>query len=217
MSSRAADEQVDAFWTAAYFREPEAARKFIESKLWPKGPVCAKCGATRERVGQLQGRSTRPGVYKCYACRQPFTVKLGTVFEASHVGLHLWLQAICLVAAPTGKTTIRDLEVILGISRRTAWLLKRRISGALAQEQPIGVVLQEGRVCTQPSPQPANDDRSIASRQAVAQSEPQLLKVPELPLGLPPKKQKVGKQRNPNRRPKRKSGSQSSQLELLLR
>lgn len=211
----ATDNQVDAFWTAAHFRKPEAAREFIESKLWRNGPVCPKCGATPERVGRLQGRSTRPGVYKCYACRQPFTVKLGTVFEASHVGLHLWLQAICLLAAPTGSTTIRDLEVILGISRRTAWLLKRRISGLLAQERPVCLGIQDPRAAIPASPQAQNGEARVAPRQTAERLEDPVPEAPELPLGLPAKEHKVGKHRHRNRRPKRKSDPQSKQLELL--
>ena len=54
------------------------------------------CGGT-DRIGKLQGKSTRHGVYKCYQCRKPFTVKVGTVFEDSHVPMRFWLQAMYLL------------------------------------------------------------------------------------------------------------------------
>jgi transposase-like protein len=42
------------------------------------------------------GKTTRPGLWNCRACRKPFTVKIKTVFESSHVPLHIWLQTIYL-------------------------------------------------------------------------------------------------------------------------
>ena len=51
----------------------------------------------------MQGKSTRKGLYKCYQCRKPFTVRMGTVFESSHVALHIWLQAMYLVAGSVKK------------------------------------------------------------------------------------------------------------------
>jgi len=47
----------------------------------------------------MEGKSTRIGLYKCYQCRKPFTVKIGTVFETSHVPMRHWLQAIFLMSS----------------------------------------------------------------------------------------------------------------------
>ena len=52
------------------------------------GPICPHCGGV-DRISKMGGKSTRIGVYKCYQCRKPFTVKVGTVFEASHVPMRL--------------------------------------------------------------------------------------------------------------------------------
>jgi len=84
--------------SALHFHDEAAAFAFVESRVWPNGPICPHCGCY-ERVGRLNGKSTRFGVLKCYDCRKPFTVRVGTIFEDSHVALHLWLQAIFLVAA----------------------------------------------------------------------------------------------------------------------
>ena len=40
----------------------------------------------------MEGKSTRIGAYKCYACRKKFTVKIGTIFEDSHIPMRLWLK-----------------------------------------------------------------------------------------------------------------------------
>lgn len=73
-----------------HFHDEKAAYRFVESKVWPDGPVCPHC-KSKERIGKMKGKSTRIGTYKCYKCRKPFTVKVGTIFESSHVKMHLWI------------------------------------------------------------------------------------------------------------------------------
>jgi transposase-like protein len=82
--------------SAAHFHSEEAAYAYVEARVWPEGRICPHCGSI-ERSGKLGGKSTRIGLYKCYDCRKPFTVKIGTIFEGSHVALRLWLQAIFLL------------------------------------------------------------------------------------------------------------------------
>src|SRR5208283_4951345 len=84
--------------SSPWFHNEEASYEFVESRIWPQGPVCPHCGE-KVRVSKMEGKSTRIGTYKCYACRKPFTVKIGTIFEDSHAPMRLWLQAIYLMAA----------------------------------------------------------------------------------------------------------------------
>ncbi|MGA2042924.1 MAG: IS1595 family transposase, partial [Roseiarcus sp.] len=84
--------------TAKHFQDEGAAFDYVEAALWPNGPVCPHCGGV-ERSSKMLGKSTRPGLYKCYQCRKPFTVRMGTIFESSHIKLHLWLQAIHLLCS----------------------------------------------------------------------------------------------------------------------
>ncbi len=81
-----------------HFHDEAAAYAWVEARVWPEGPVCPHCGGY-ERISKMQGKSTRIGAYKCYQCRKPFTVKVGTVFEASHVAMTLWLQAMFLMTS----------------------------------------------------------------------------------------------------------------------
>ncbi len=74
--------------SAPHFHNEEAAYTYVEAHIWPNGPVCPHCGGV-ERIGKMGGKSTRVGAYKCYQCRKPFTVKIGTIFESSHVALHI--------------------------------------------------------------------------------------------------------------------------------
>lgn len=112
------------------FHDEQAAYDYIESKLWPKGAVCPKCGEN-ERTTKMQGKSTRIGTYKCRACRKPFTVKVGTIFESSHVKMHLWLQAIYLMCASKKGISSNQLHRTLGVTLKTAWFMSHRIREAM--------------------------------------------------------------------------------------
>lgn len=115
-----------------YFHNEEAAYEHIESILWPKGATCPRC-EERERVGKMRGKSTRIGVYKCYACRKPFTVKIGTIFESSHIKMHLWLQAIYLISASKKGISSNQLHRTLGVTLKTAWFMSHRIREAMKE------------------------------------------------------------------------------------
>ena len=112
------------------FHDEQAAYDYVESKLWPDGPSCPKCGE-RERVGKLNGKSTRIGTYKCYQCRKPFTVKVGTIFESSHIKMHQWLQAIYLMCASKKGISSNQLHRTLGVTLKTAWFMSHRIREAM--------------------------------------------------------------------------------------
>src|SRR5262245_19571840 len=118
--------------SAAQFHNEEAAYEWVEARLWPNGPVCPHCGCTKERVDKLKGKTTRPGLYKCYGCRKPFTVKMGTVMESSHVPLRVWLQCIYLMSASKKGISTRQLQRMIGCGLKTAWFLSHRIREAMA-------------------------------------------------------------------------------------
>ncbi|MGD9659980.1 MAG: IS1595 family transposase [Porticoccaceae bacterium] len=122
-----------------YFHNEEAAYEFVESKLWPNGAVCPRCKGV-ERVGKMGGDSTRIGTYKCYECRKPFTVKIGTIFESSHVKMNLWLQAIYLIASSKKGISANQLHRTLGVTLKTAWFMGHRIREAMKSTEftPFG-------------------------------------------------------------------------------
>ena len=116
--------------SAKHFHNEKAAYKYVESRLWADGRVCPHCGVI-EHSGELKGKTTRIGLYKCYACRKPFTVKVGTIFEDSRVKLHHWLQAIALMAASKKGISANQLARILGVSTKTAWFMEHRLREAM--------------------------------------------------------------------------------------
>jgi transposase-like protein len=113
------------------FHNEEAAFAYVESQLWPNGPVCPHCTVTGDKIGRLNGKTTRPGLRKCYTCRKPFTVRIGTIFEDSHLPLRLWLQAIHLMCASKKGISTRQLQRMLGCGMKTAWHLGHRIRFAM--------------------------------------------------------------------------------------
>ena len=117
------------------FRNEAAAYAWVEARLWQNGRLCPHCGVT-DKCGPLNGKSTRIGVYKCYACRKPFTVKVGTIFESSHVPMHLWLQAILLVCCGTKGCGANPLRRVLGVDLKTARFIERRIASAFDDSAP---------------------------------------------------------------------------------
>lgn len=121
---------MSSVFNAPHYHDEAAAYEFIEARLWADGPECPRCKETK-RVGKLKGKSTRPGVYKCYVCRKPFTVKIGTVFEASNIKLHLWLQAFFLMCSSKKGVSANQLHRTLGIDLRSAWFVGHRIREAM--------------------------------------------------------------------------------------
>jgi transposase-like protein len=113
-----------------HFHDEEAAYAWVEARVWPEGPVCPHCGGV-DRISKMQGKTTRVGSYKCYQCRKPFTVKIGTVFESSHVPMRHWLQAMFLMCSSKKGVSSNQLHRTLGCTLKTAWFITHRIREAM--------------------------------------------------------------------------------------
>ena len=136
--------------SAPYMHDEAAAFAHVEAMLWADGPVCPHCSVV-DRAYRLEGVRTkaskknpegkeRHGLWKCRECRKQFTVRKGTIFEESHLPLHLWLQAIHLMVSSKKGISSHQLHRVLGITYKSAWFLTHRIrecmrSGELA---PMG-------------------------------------------------------------------------------
>lgn len=114
------------------FHDAEKAREWLENELWPNGPVCPKCGTVNQAT-LMQGETTRPGLYQCNACREPFTVTVGTLYERSHVPLNKWLAATHLMMASKKGMSALQVGRLLGLSKKTAWFLCHRIRESLRE------------------------------------------------------------------------------------
>ena len=124
--------------TNPIYHDADKAREHLEALHWGDSPICAHCGSIGNIV-KLQGKSTRPGVYKCNDCRKPFTVTVGTIFEDSKIGLNKWLLAFRLMAGSKKGISAHQLGRSLGITYKSAWFMAHRIREAMKQEGgPLG-------------------------------------------------------------------------------
>lgn len=117
------------------FTNAEAARKYLEDLLWQDGPVCPHCRITGKATA-LKGKSTRPGVYWCNACKKPFSITVGTVYEGSKVPLNIWLRANHLLCS-SENISVRQMARILGITYKTAWFMAHHIREAMEMGVPL--------------------------------------------------------------------------------
>lgn len=129
-----------SIFSTPHFNDEAAAYAFVESHLWPDGPVCPHCGVVGQ-AGRLNGKTSRPGLWKCYGCRKPFTVKIGTIFEASHIAMRDWLSAIHLICSSKKGISSNQLHRTLGITLKSAWFVSHRIREAMkpaGRQAPMG-------------------------------------------------------------------------------
>lgn len=132
--------------SAPHFHNEEAAFAYVEARLWPNGPICPHCGATGDKIGRLTGTTSRPGLRKCYVCRKPFTVRIDTIFEDSHLPLRLWLQAIHLLTASKKGFSVRQLQRTFRCSMKTAWFLTHRIREIMKRGDGLPPLGGEGKI-----------------------------------------------------------------------
>jgi transposase-like protein len=108
-----------------YFSDLDIATDFVAKLRWPNGPVCPRCGATEHSY-----LSTRR-LWKCKSCKKQFSVKLGTIFEDSPLGLDKWLPAVWLTANSKNGVSSHELGRALGITQKSAWFMLHRIRLAM--------------------------------------------------------------------------------------
>lgn len=116
-----------------YFHDETAAFAFVEAVIWNGEPVCPHCGC----VGRIYAikpnpdKKVRIGLKKCGDCRKQFTVRVGTIFEDSHLPMTKWLQAIFLMCASKKGVSAHQLHRTLECTYKTAWFLEHRIREAM--------------------------------------------------------------------------------------
>jgi transposase-like protein len=126
-----------------HFHNEEAARKYLEAIRWPDGPVCPHCGSAVKPY-----KTARVGKYRCgdKDCRKDFTVRVGTVFEASHIPLHKWLLAAYLLCSSKKGISSHQLHRVLGLTYKTAWFMSHRLREAMRNGGPFDPLGGAGKV-----------------------------------------------------------------------
>jgi len=110
------------------YHDAEKAREHLELLLWPNGAVCPHCGCL-DKGSKIKGG--RAGLYFCNACREQYTVTVGTVFERSKIPLNKWVLATHLMSASKTGISAHQLHRMLGITYKSAWFMCHRIREAM--------------------------------------------------------------------------------------
>ena len=110
-----------------HFTDPDVCREFVVALRWPEGVACPHCGA-----GDPYFLETVK-VWKCRAkeCRKKFSVKVGTIFEDSPLGLDKWLPAMWIVVNAKNGVSSWEIHRSLGVTQKTAWFMDHRIRLAM--------------------------------------------------------------------------------------
>jgi transposase-like protein len=112
------------------FPDQEAARVYLEARLWPNGVRCPVCG-TGDRITARKG-----GYYRCNQCKEDFTVRTGTIFERSHIPLQKWVFAMYLLVTARKGISSMQLAKEIGITQKSAWFMLMRLREAIGDDMP---------------------------------------------------------------------------------
>lgn len=123
---------ISTFRLFEIFPDQEAARIYLEGRLWPKGAICPDCQSDRITV-----REARPGFYHCNACNFDFTVRTGTIFERSKIPLHKWVYAMYLLVTARKGISSMQLAKEIGVTQKTAWFMLGRLREACTSPDSI--------------------------------------------------------------------------------
>jgi transposase-like protein len=119
------------------FQDEAKAREALEAVLWPDGPFCRHCGnSDPDQIARMEGKSHRPGLYYCNACKGQFTVTVGTVFERSKVPLTKWWMAAHMLNSGKNGVSAHEIHRTIGVTYKTAWFMMHRLREAMTTLNP---------------------------------------------------------------------------------
>jgi transposase-like protein len=108
-----------------YFGDLDICTEFVAGLRWTNGPVCPRCEGTNHSY------LTTRRLWKCKACKKQFSVKVGTIFEDSPLGLDKWLPSVWLIANSKNGISSHELGRALGVTQKSAWFMLHRIRLAM--------------------------------------------------------------------------------------
>ena len=126
---------ISTFKLFELFPDNEAARLYLEARLWPNGTICPDCrwGATTHKISNCK----RVGFYHCNACNFDFTIRTGTIFERSKIPLNKWLYAMYLLVTARKGISSLQLAKEIGVTQKTAWFMLGRLREACSAPDSI--------------------------------------------------------------------------------
>ena len=109
-----------------YFSDPDVCQDFVAQMRWPNGEaVCQRCGS----LDAYYVKTRR--IWQCKGCKRQFSVKIGTIFERSPIGLDKWLTAVWLLTSAKNGISSYELHRAIEVTQKTAWFMMHRIRLAM--------------------------------------------------------------------------------------
>jgi transposase-like protein len=117
-----------------YFADPENCVRFLVSRRWPNGVTCPTCGSAN--VSYVPSRRLWQCKTRHKKCQ--FSVKVGTIFEDSPIGLDKWLTAMWMIANCKNGVSSWEIHRALGVTQKTAWFMLHRVRKAVQDKEDGG-------------------------------------------------------------------------------
>ncbi|HXW50973.1 MAG TPA: IS1595 family transposase, partial [Candidatus Acidoferrales bacterium] len=108
-----------------YFADLDVARGFLAHLKWPDGITCPSCAS--QDISDMPTRK----MYRCKLCKRQFSVKVGTIFEDSPIGLDKWLPAVWALSSAKNGVSSHELARSIGVTQKTGWFMLQRIRLAM--------------------------------------------------------------------------------------
>jgi transposase-like protein len=142
MQTELNEDELNLMTLAQEYSDEGKARELLESLRWPNGPVCPHCKCDDvykltpkpPKPTRTKPRKVREGLYCCAACREQFTVTVGTVFEGSHIPISKWVMAWFLMCSSKKSISAHQLHRMLKITYKSAWFMAHRIRYAMGPD-----------------------------------------------------------------------------------
>jgi transposase-like protein len=119
------NDKSDLVEAMRYFSDPMACLETVSKAKWPNGPECPKCNS--KKLSFIKTRRT----WTCLDCRKQFSVKVGTIFEDSAIGLDKWLVAMWLLGNCKNGVSSYEVARDLNVTQKSAWFMLQRLRYAM--------------------------------------------------------------------------------------
>jgi transposase-like protein len=118
-----------------YYSEAQTCINAVAMMRWQDGsPVCPKCGATQDKRNHYWLAAQKR--WKCYSCRKQFSVKVGTIFEDSPLGLDIWMTALWMLCNCKNGVSSYEIARATGIAQKNAWFVLQRLRLVMKDIRP---------------------------------------------------------------------------------
>lgn len=117
-----------------YFSDADTCFRFLVNLRWKEGVTCPHCAASGVTCKDVAFHEGKRKLWRCMGCKKQFSVKVGTIFEGSPLGLDKWFMTYWLLANAKNGVSSCEVARAIGVTQKTAWFMLHRIRYTLAPE-----------------------------------------------------------------------------------